>query len=211
MGRCASGGARARSLGRMARPATGHAETRTRIVAIARRHIAERGVARLELAPVAEEAGLTAPTLYHYVDNRRGLVLAALGAEVADLLRAVLDDDDRDAPPADRLAAFLDRQVAWLTAASPHTVAFLLDAVLESREADDLAEVVGPVFGRAESVFEDVARATSHRRRRRDSDAGVDVARTLLAGVYLMRALGQDIEVDAVLRSITEALGSYSK
>lgn len=194
----------------MARPATQHAPTRARIVEIARRHIAERGVANLELAPVAAEAGLTAPSLYHYVDNRRGLVLAALREEIDDLLREVVTPDNPEADAHSRLRAFLDRQRDWLTATSPHTVGFILESVLESSEAADIQPVVSPVFGHADRLFRGVATARPGCLPEQ-STADAAAARTMLAGIYLMRAIRADVDISALLDTIEATLTSSSK
>jgi AcrR family transcriptional regulator len=194
----------------MARPPTQHAPTRARIVESARRHIAERGVANLELAPVAAEAGLTAPSLYHYVDNRRALVLAALREEIDDLLREVVTPDDRGADTRSRLRSFLDRQRRWLAATSPYTVGFVLESVLESSEATDVQQVVAPVFGHAERLFRDVATAQPGCPPEQ-SAADAAAARTMLAGIYLMRAVGADVDISALLDTIETMLISSSK
>lgn len=189
----------------MARPATQHAPTRARIVEIARRHIAERGVANLELAPVAAEADLTAPSLYHYVDNRRGLVLAALREEIDDLLVQVVSPDDPEADPTKRLRSFLDRQRRWLATTSPHTVGLILESVLESSEATDVQPVVAPVFGHAERLFRDVATARPGCLPEQSANDAA-AARTMLAGIYLMHAVGADVDIARLLDTIEATL-----
>ena len=194
----------------MARPATQHAPTHARIVEIARRHIAEHGVANLELAPVAAEAGLSAPSLYHYIENRRALVLAALSEEIDGLLKEVVAPDDPSADPPVRLRTFLDRQHRWLTTTSPRTVGFLLESVLESREAEDVQHVVAPVFGHAESLFHDFA-AAQPGCTPEQSATNAAAARTTLAGVYVMRAVAADVDISALLDTIEVTLTGSSK
>lgn len=198
----------------MGRPATDHDAVRRRLVGHGRELIRTRGVGRLALADVARRDGLSTPSLYHYFANRRALVMAVLKAEVDELLASQPDLSRVHGGARARLARFMGAQTDYLKATSPHTVAFVLGAILTPPDRETRA-VVAPVFGRAEAVFAEVCaelgRGWSSARRR----AVIDLLRACLAGLFLMRAVGAEVDpaaVDAELqRRLSGARRSSSK
>ena len=190
----------------MARPAADHDEVRRRAVVLGRDLVARGGADRLLLADVASGLGLAAPSLYHYFANRRALVLAVLAAEIQDLL-AVWPADDVGDGSEEHLDRFLDSQVRYLQSTSPHTVAFVLDAVLEAGD-EAVAAVVAPAFGRAEAVFRRYCRNRARPWDARTADAWVDLLRSTLAGLFVLRAVGTRFDAAAALVPLRTAMGA---
>jgi AcrR family transcriptional regulator len=179
------------------RPATGYAVTRERLLGITRDAIAVRGVDRLTLAEVATAAGLTVPSLYHYFRDRRDLVLAALQAEISDSLRAVTVSGERADSPEARVRMFLERQAEYLTSTRPPTLAFVLGSLLRLDD-DELRATASEALGHAEVLFGD---AVAHLRpdgSPTENKTSTDVLRACLAGLFLIRAVDADVDVDAV-------------
>ena len=85
------------------------------LVAVARQAFSMRAYDEVSMDDVASEAGVAKGLLYYYFGSKRGLYVAAV-REAAMGLRARWDAD-RDAPPAERLAAGLD---AYLEYAQDH-------------------------------------------------------------------------------------------
>jgi len=191
----------------MARPVTDHDAMRRRLVDHGRELVASGGPAQLVLAEVARRAGLSTPSLYHYVDNRRGLVLAVLAAEVEDVLGVWDSVPGAEAPTGERVAAFLDAQARYLEATPAPTVAFILDAVLNRAGDPEVDRIVGPVLGRAEALFRAHAEAQAGDLRE-PPDVLADLLRASVAGLFLLRALGTGGDATAVARALLARLGS---
>ena len=97
------------------------------LVAVARKHLAERGVST-SLEAIAREAGVGAGTLYRHFPDRDHLVFAALNAQ-GEQLRAAAEAI-RDAAPSDaRLERWLDELEVYLTTYQglPESIAHALD------------------------------------------------------------------------------------
>lgn len=78
-------------------------QTHDAIVAEAGRLFAEQGFQATTMAEIAEAAGVSAGTLYNYFGTKNTIVLAHIGAEVAEMVEtgaAIVD-----APPADVIVA----------------------------------------------------------------------------------------------------------
>ena len=86
------------------------ARNREKVLAAARRLIAERGVERVTMAEVARAAGVGKGTVFHRFGDRAGLALALLDDEERRLQDAILTGPPPlgpGAPPSERLPAFL--------------------------------------------------------------------------------------------------------
>lgn len=95
------------------------ARNRAKILGAAERLFAERGVEGVGMDEVASAAGVGVGTLYRRFGDRAGLATALLGDREAQLQEAVLRGRaplGPDAPPADRLRAFLCALVDLLEA-----------------------------------------------------------------------------------------------
>jgi AcrR family transcriptional regulator len=86
------------------------ARNREKVLAAARRLIADRGVERVTMAEVARAAGVGKGTVFHRFGDRAGLALALLDDEERRLQDAILSGPPPlgpGAPPRERLRAFL--------------------------------------------------------------------------------------------------------
>jgi AcrR family transcriptional regulator len=66
-----------------------HAETRQRILDVARKLVIKHGHTKLSLRQIAREVGFSAPSLYEYFDSKDAIV-AAIAAEIGASLRQAL-------------------------------------------------------------------------------------------------------------------------
>lgn len=90
-----------------------HADTKQRILEVARKHVLKHGHARLSLRAIAREAGFSAPSLYEYFDSKQAIVDAIAG-RIAASLRAVLRKHaDEASDPRGALVAIGVGYVAW--------------------------------------------------------------------------------------------------
>jgi AcrR family transcriptional regulator len=104
------------------------AERQKAIVAAARALAAEGGMAAVQIAPVAERAGIAAGTVYRYFPSKTELVAAVLGAVSARELAALRAAAERAAGPLSALTAAIttfaaralrQRRLAWAVLAEP--------------------------------------------------------------------------------------------
>lgn len=128
----------------MARPPTNHEATRDRLLSLATEAVIERGASRVQVAEVAQAAGLTAPAVYRYFRDRDDLLRAALRRQVEEFAREVTDASRRSATREQRTAAFLEDQAAYLERTDVGAVRFLLECVLASADDPGLAAEVVP-------------------------------------------------------------------
>jgi AcrR family transcriptional regulator len=99
-------------------PSEERASTRARILDVAERLFAQRGLAATAVRDIAREAGLTAPSLYNHFEGKQALYDAVLARGVQplfDLISPLGQEDDpataaasREAPPGERAGEFLD-------------------------------------------------------------------------------------------------------
>lgn len=92
------------------------ARNRTRVLAAAARLFAERGVAAVSMDDVAAAAGVGKGTLYRRFGDRSGLAVALLDERESALQAGLLTGPPPlgpGAPPAERLAAFVEAYVAF--------------------------------------------------------------------------------------------------
>jgi len=125
-------------------PAQNSEDTYKRILTAARRCFSRQGYERTAIADIASEAGVTPRALYHYVDSKRDLFLAAaqaallrFGAEVTE--RVLVHDSAHD-----RLRAYID-VFRVLHREDPSLVAFVSLSSLEARWNPDLPDPVSEV------------------------------------------------------------------
>jgi AcrR family transcriptional regulator len=104
------------------------AERQAAIVAAARTLAAEGGMAAVQIAPVAERAGIAAGTVYRYFPSKTELVAAVVAAVSARELAAVRAAADAAPGPLSALAAMLtsfaaralrQRRLVWAALAEP--------------------------------------------------------------------------------------------
>jgi AcrR family transcriptional regulator len=99
---------------------------REQLIRIAQQVVAERGLADVTLAHVAQSAGVTAPALYTHFSSRTDLLEQVLEATARDYAEDMRITDDADASVEARLRTRLSR---WAT--TPHArLRMIHDAVL---------------------------------------------------------------------------------
>ncbi|HEV7762493.1 MAG TPA: helix-turn-helix domain-containing protein [Acidimicrobiales bacterium] len=125
-------------------PAQSSEDTYKRILTAARRCFSRQGYERTAIADIAREAGVTPRALYHYVDSKRDLFLAAAEAALrrfgAEVTERVLVHDSA----LDRLRAYID-VFRVLHREDPSLVAFVSLSSLEARWNPDLPDPVSEV------------------------------------------------------------------
>jgi AcrR family transcriptional regulator len=93
------------------------ARNRAAVLAAAARLFAEHGVAAVSLDQIAAAAGVGKGTLFRRFGDKSGLAVALLDARERELQQAILSGPPPlgpGAPPADRLAAFVDAYLDYL-------------------------------------------------------------------------------------------------
>ncbi|MQS05922.1 TetR/AcrR family transcriptional regulator, partial [Streptomyces alkaliphilus] len=92
-------------------------DTRTRLVETARALIHGSSFAEVGISDLCREAGVHRGSLYHFFPSKDAVGLAVVDANW-ELLKALLDESfDSEAPPLERINAFIDGFAGMLTAA----------------------------------------------------------------------------------------------
>lgn len=121
--------------------AAAHAANRAALLEAGAQAIAESGLARARIDDISLAAGLAKGTVYNHFASKDALFRAIL-SEACQLAEASAERIPADAPPADRLAAFVAGNIEWATArpalstvfarellaGDPPTQAFVLEA-----------------------------------------------------------------------------------
>ena len=108
----------------MARPrSAGFANQLDQILAASARLFASRGYTATTMNEVAAACGISKATLYHYVDDKQGLLAQIAAGHVARLEALVLDVAARRLPPEARLRELIHRFMqAYASAEHQHRV-----------------------------------------------------------------------------------------
>jgi AcrR family transcriptional regulator len=86
------------------------AHQRERILAVALELLRERGMAALTMSAIAEQAGISRPTLYHYFPDVDAVLAAWVGQEIERSVSAMLIGARAIPDPLDRLAHLVEVQ-----------------------------------------------------------------------------------------------------
>jgi len=86
------------------------AHQRERILAVALELLMERGMAALTMSAIAEQAGISRATLYHYFPDVDAVLAAWVGQEIEGSVTALLVEARTIADPLDRLAHLVEAQ-----------------------------------------------------------------------------------------------------
>jgi AcrR family transcriptional regulator len=127
---------RARRLGRP--PASSSAETRERILRVARERFADLGYESTTNKDIADAASITTGAIYHYFESKRGLYLAVfeeVEQHVFERFREVAAAGDGF---LDKLLRVLDESVA-IHRNDPSIAAFFVTVPVDSGRSVDLA------------------------------------------------------------------------
>jgi AcrR family transcriptional regulator len=105
------------------RRAQNMAATRAALLAVARRHFAQRGYSAAEIGRISAEAGVTTGAVYHHFAGKKGLFQAVaedLEAEILAIAAAAQGDD-----PWHRLRAGFDRLIDICAAPEMQRILFI--------------------------------------------------------------------------------------
>jgi AcrR family transcriptional regulator len=136
-------------------PASSSAETRGRIIDIARRAFADQGYDATTNRTIADEAGITTGALYHYFDSKLD-IYRAVHEEVQGRVYHLLETAERQAD------TFLEKLEAVyeaahdLNRADASLAQFLGSARIDRRRIPELTEALGGGDGRRERFFEGI-------------------------------------------------------
>jgi AcrR family transcriptional regulator len=179
------------------------AETRQRIIAVARQCFARYGARRTTMEDVATAAGIARPALYRYVSSREEIVEAVILQrieELADGLRSLFDTEPSFAE------AFIEVSVGAVNSARLDPE---LQALFQTTTGSRVIQVMaGPDSGLHEFVkgfFADAfaaARASGELRDDVSDDAMVEWIR----GIYMMMILREDLDPERERAMLTAFL-----
>lgn len=160
------------------------AQQEAAVIAAAAGLFADRGVAAVSLADIADAVGLARTSLYRYFPSKSHIVQAWFEREMPTLVAGGREvADDTSAPPRDRLRRWLFVQVRFLF--DPAHDAMIRAAL----ETDDLpASVRTAVQARHAELYETLEPIIRDLAGRRVSRAVVDIRVMLVAG--LVRSAG---------------------
>ncbi|RYY94384.1 MAG: TetR/AcrR family transcriptional regulator [Comamonadaceae bacterium] len=108
IGKPRSAAPRARAAAGLRRPTAGvkHEDKRTAILRTAAQLFAEKGYEGTSLDMIAERLGIHKATLYHYVQNKEGILYQCLVMSFGDLEEVIASMADRSIPVLQRLRSF---------------------------------------------------------------------------------------------------------
>lgn len=136
-------------------PASSSAETRGRIIDVARRCFAELGYEATTNRIVAKEAGITTGAIYHYFDSKLEIYKAVL-AEVQDRVYQRFGAAEREADTfVGKLEAVLET-AHQLNRDDATLAQFLGAARIDGRRIPELAAVIGDEDPRRNTFFEGI-------------------------------------------------------
>jgi AcrR family transcriptional regulator len=143
--------AKTRRLGRP--PASSSAETRGRIIDVARRCFADRGYEATTNRTVAEEAGITSGAIYYYFDSKLD-IYTAVHDEVQERVYHLFTTAERGAETfVDKIEAVYEA-AHDLNRSDASLAQFLGSARIDRRRVAELAEALGASDARSEAFFE---------------------------------------------------------
>ena len=136
-------------------PASSSAETRGRIIDIARRAFADQGYEATTNRTIADEAGITTGALYHYFDSKLG-IYRAVHDEVQERVYHLLATAERGADTfLEKLEAVYEAAYD-LNRADASLAQFLGSARIDRRRIPELTEAFGGGDRRRERFFESI-------------------------------------------------------
>src|SRR5215472_16670844 len=173
----------------MANQTDRHAALRTRLIDVAERTIAEKGLAALRARDLAQQAGCAIGTIYNVFEHLDELVLC-VGARTLAMLDKVLRaarSSSRHGSPEEAVAELVRLALAYLEFAARHEVrwrALLEHRMSEARPLPDwYVEQQHLLFAQVEVPLETLLPEL-------DRDARHILARTLFSAVHGIVALG---------------------
>ncbi len=136
-------------------PASSSAETRGRIIDIARRAFADQGYEATTNRTIADEAGITTGALYHYFDSKLD-IYRAVHDEVQERVYHLLETAERGQDTfLEKLEAVYEA-AHELNRADASLAQFLGSARIDRRRIPELTEALGGGDGRRERFFDGI-------------------------------------------------------
>jgi AcrR family transcriptional regulator len=160
---------------------------REELIRIAQEVVAQRGLADLTLAQVAESAGMTAPALYTHFTSRTDLLEQVLETTAQEYAEDMRSTDDGDASVEERLRIRLSR---WASTPSAR-LRILHDAVLHIPDSPRVKRAVERALAAWERFVVDVLDKGIERGEVR-ADVNVKTATDLLTTTLLGVEVGTD-------------------
>ncbi len=134
-------------------PASSSAETRGRIIDVARRCFADQGYEATTNRVVADEAGITTGAIYHYFDSKLDIYKAVLDEVQERVYRLLATAEAEGDSFLEKLEAVY--QAAYdLNRADASLAQFLGSSRIDRRRIPELTEALGRSDGRREEFFE---------------------------------------------------------
>jgi len=175
---------------------------REQLIRIAQQVVAQKGLAEVTLAHVAESAGMTAPALYTHFSSRTDLLEQVLEATARDYAEDMRVTDDADASVEERLRIRLSR---WAITVSGR-LRILHDAVLHIPDSPRVKRAVQRALVAWEHFVADVLERGVERGEVR-ADVDVETATDLLTTTLLGVEVGTDTGlVGGSLDALTDQL-----
>ena len=133
-------------------PASSSAETRGRIIDVARRCFADQGYEATTNRVVADEAGITTGAIYHYFDSKLDIYKAVLDEVQERVYRLLATAEGEGGTFLEKLEAVY--QAAYdLNRADASLAQFLGSSRIDRRRIPELADALGRSDGRREAFF----------------------------------------------------------
>jgi AcrR family transcriptional regulator len=114
--------------------------TEQKIYAAAAELIAKHGYEGINLRQLAKDVGVQVGSLYNYISSKQELLFNILNATMNDLLDAVKADVGAEAPPIERLRAFVKLHIQYHTNKLPAVV--IATSELRSLEPENYKKIV---------------------------------------------------------------------
>lgn len=179
----------------MGRPADADsAETRRRLLDVARLQFARDGFRATTNRSLAEEAGLTPGAIYHYFESKADLYAAVYCETIDQVYTSFEQAAAGEERLLDQYAAVL-RRACELQDKDPSITGFIVAVALETQRHPDLLERMSPQRGRHARFFAGLVEGAVARRELRpgvDAGALADLMGAVLTGLARMAATERD-------------------
>ncbi len=196
----------ARRLGRP--PLSDGAETRRKLIEVARDHFARDGYSVATLKEIALSLGVTTGAVYHYFPSKTELFIAVADDTVEVFMNTIQDEVESNAPFKVRLKEAFE-VIALLNARMPSMAAFILTLDLEGRRYPELEEARARVTESRDAFFRQMVQDAYKRKEFRPGvqpAAVTDLIETLRLGMARFQAQTGSVRRHRSMISALEAL-----
>jgi AcrR family transcriptional regulator len=183
------------------------AHQREHILLVALDLLRERGMAALTMSAIAEQAGISRPTLYHYFPDVDAVLAAWVGREIERSLSVMLVESRAIPDPLDRLAYLVATQARTFANQSHRLSAEHFES--EAGSPAVRREVEARMAPLRQLLADTVAEAAASGLLRAPVDAALAADLLLgLLGAVRRRLVAGTLDPDEAVRSIMELLSS---